>query len=45
VRLSQLAADAGNGSEGNHKLARDKHDIRTIVPAKPARWPAVAEIS
>ena len=37
VRLSQLAADAGYDSETNHKFARDKHDVRTIIPAKHGR--------
>lgn len=37
VRLSQLAADAGYDSEGNHKFARDGHGIRTIIPAKHGR--------
>lgn len=37
VRLSQLAADAGYDSEGNHEFARDEHGIRTIIPAKHGR--------
>jgi hypothetical protein len=37
VQLSQLAADAGYDSEPNHKFARDKHGIRTIIPAKHGR--------
>jgi Transposase DDE domain len=37
VRLSQLAADAGYDSEGNHQFARDEHGIRTIIPAKHGR--------
>jgi hypothetical protein len=37
VRLSQLAADAGYDSEGNHEFARNEHGIRTIIPAKHGR--------
>jgi hypothetical protein len=37
VRLSQLVADAGYDSEGNHRFARDEHGIRTIIPAKHGR--------
>lgn len=37
VLLSQLAADAGYDSEGNHEFARDEHGIRTIIPAKHGR--------
>jgi hypothetical protein len=37
VRLSQLAADAGYDSEGNHEFARDEHGIRTLIPARHGR--------
>jgi hypothetical protein len=37
VKLSQLAADAGDDSESNHRYARDEHHIRTIIPAKHGR--------
>jgi len=37
VRLSQLAADAGYDSEGNHAFARDEHGIRMIISAKHGR--------
>jgi hypothetical protein len=37
VRLSQLAADAGYDSEGNHQFARDEQGIRTIIPPKHGR--------
>jgi hypothetical protein len=37
VRLSQVVADAGYDSEGNHQFARDEHGTRTIIPAKHGR--------
>lgn len=37
VRLSQIVADAGYDSEGNHQFARDEHGIRTVIPAKHGR--------
>lgn len=37
VRISQMAADAGYDSEPNHKFARDRHGIRTVIPAKHGR--------
>lgn len=37
VQLTQLAADAGYDSEGNHTFAREEHGIRTIIPAKHGR--------
>jgi hypothetical protein len=37
VRLSQVLADAGYDSEANHAFARDKHRLRTIIPAKHGR--------
>jgi hypothetical protein len=37
VRLSQLAADAGYDSEGNHEFARTEHGIRTLIPARHGR--------
>jgi hypothetical protein len=37
VRLSQLTADAGYDSEPSHPFARDKHGVRTIIPAKLGR--------
>jgi len=37
VRISQMAADAGYDSEPNHKFARDRHGIRTVIPPKHGR--------
>jgi hypothetical protein len=37
VRLLRMLADAGYDSEPNHRFARDKHRIRTIIPAKHGR--------
>lgn len=37
VRLSCLVADAGYDSEANHRLARDEHRVRTVIPAKHGR--------
>jgi hypothetical protein len=37
VTLLQLLADAGFDSEPNHKLCRDDHGIRSVVPAKHGR--------
>jgi hypothetical protein len=37
VGLVRIVADAGYDSEANHRLARDEHGIRTIIPAKHGR--------
>lgn len=37
VRLSVVIADAGYDSEANHVFARDRHRLRTIIPAKHGR--------
>lgn len=37
VQLTQLAADAGYDSEGNHTFAREEQGIRTIIPAQHGR--------
>jgi hypothetical protein len=37
IRIVQMAADAGYDSEGNHRLARERFGIRTIIPAKHGR--------
>ena len=37
VRLLQMTADAGYDSEPNHRFARDRHGVRTIIPAKHGR--------
>jgi len=37
ARISQIAADAGYDSEPNHRAARKKHGVRTIIPAKHGR--------
>jgi len=37
VRIKHLLADAGYDSEGNHKYAREVHQIKTTIPAKAGR--------
>ena len=37
VGLLQMIADAGYDSEPNHQFARDRHGVRTIIPAKHGR--------
>jgi DDE family transposase len=37
VRLLQITADAGYDSEPNHRFARDRYRVRTIIPAKHGR--------
>ncbi len=37
VRLLWLAADAGYDSEANHRLCREEHGIRTLIPPKHGR--------
>ena len=37
VRLSRVAADAGYDSEPNHRFARDKHRVRTMIPPRHGR--------
>src|SRR6185295_1870807 len=37
VRISQITADAGYDSEPNHRAARERHGVRTIIPAKHGR--------
>jgi hypothetical protein len=37
VRLLQVIADAGYDSEPNHRFARDRHGVRTLIPAKHGR--------
>jgi hypothetical protein len=39
VTVLQLLADAGFDSESNHRLARDEHGIRSLMPAKHGRPP------
>jgi hypothetical protein len=43
VRLTQIAADAGYDSEANHRFARQRCRIRSIIPAtrgRPTEKPA-----
>jgi hypothetical protein len=37
VRLEWLTADAGYDSESNHRLCREQHDIRSLIPPKHGR--------
>jgi hypothetical protein len=37
MRLARMTADAGYDSEANHRLAREQHGIRTVIPAKHGR--------
>jgi hypothetical protein len=37
VRLEWLTADAGYDSEANHRLCREEHGIRTLIPPKHGR--------
>jgi len=37
TRLSLIVADAGYDSEANHVFARDRHRLRTVIPAKHGR--------
>lgn len=37
VRIEWLTADAGYDSESNHRLCREQHDIRSLIPPKHGR--------
>ena len=37
VRVTTILADAGYDSESNHVFAREKHAVRTVIPAKHGR--------
>lgn len=37
VRIEWLTADAGYDSESNHRLCRDEHGIRSLIPPKSGR--------
>jgi hypothetical protein len=37
VRIEWLTADAGYDSEPNHRLCREQHGIRSLIPAKKGR--------
>jgi transposase len=37
VRIEHILADAGYDSEGNHKYAREVHQIKTTIPARAGR--------
>lgn len=37
VKLTTALADAGYDSEGNHKYARDKRGVRSVIPATSGR--------
>jgi hypothetical protein len=37
VRIGLMLGDAGYDSEENHRLAREEHGIRTVIPAKHGR--------
>ena len=37
VRVDSALADAGYDSEPNHRYARDRHGVRTFIPAKHGR--------
>jgi len=37
IGLARMVADAGYDSEANHRVAREQHGIRTIIPAKHGR--------
>jgi hypothetical protein len=37
IRMTMILADAGYDSEMNHAFARDKHNIRSVIPPKHGR--------
>ncbi len=37
IRINTLLGDAGYDSESNHCFARDKHGIRSVIPARQGR--------
>jgi hypothetical protein len=37
IRIEWLSADAGYDSESNHRLCRDRHGIRSLIPPKHGR--------
>lgn len=37
IRITTMVADAGYDSESNHAFARDRHGIRTVIPAQHGR--------